>query len=133
MALATTPAELHSIVQGGRMAVVLGIEIDKIGNFSTTSPPTTAVMDAEIDRLHGLGVRYILPVHFIDNAVGNTAVDEPLYNILNLRENQTPFTIGCASFSDEIGFRWPGIPPVLAPFLLGGMVFPNPPACQSGR
>ena len=44
MALATTPGELHSIVQGGRLAVVLGVEIDKIGNFSTTSPPSTATM-----------------------------------------------------------------------------------------
>jgi hypothetical protein len=108
------------------------MEIDKIGNFSTTSPPSTAAMDAEIDRLHGLGVRYILPIHFVDNAIGDTAVDKPLYNIVNLRENQTPFSIGCALFSNEIGFRWPGIPPILAPFLLGGMVFPNPPACQPG-
>jgi hypothetical protein len=132
MEVATTPADLHAIVRSGRLAVVLGVEIDKIGDFSATVAPSEAAIDAEVARLYAQGVRYILPVHFVDNAFGDAAVDEPLFNIINYRENQRFFSMGCAQFADEIGFRFPGLPPILAPFMLPGMPALTVPACMSG-
>jgi hypothetical protein len=74
MALATSPSELHSIVQGGRLAVVLGVEIDKIGDFAAAGAPSLQAIDDEIGRLYAQGVRYILPLHFTDNAFGDAAL-----------------------------------------------------------
>lgn len=129
MAVATTPAELHAIVRSGRLAVVLGVEIDNIGDFSAASPPTEQAIEAEIARLHAQGVRYVLPIHFTDNAFGDAAVHESLFNVLNFRENQRFFTVGCAQLSDQVSFQSAGIPPVLGPFLLPGMPLPVAPSC----
>ena len=48
MAVARTPDELRSIVQGGRLAVVLGVELDKIGNFNIGAGVTESTIDGEI-------------------------------------------------------------------------------------
>lgn len=129
MAVAGTPAELHNIVQGGRLAVVLGVEIDKIGDFDTNAPPSTQAIDNEIDRLHAQGVRYILPMHLTDNAFGDTAIYEPLFNIVNYRENSAFWTVGCAQESDEVGFRSVNFPSILNPFIPPGMPLPTAPNC----
>lgn len=129
MAVAHTPAELHNIVQGGRLAVVLGVEIDKMGDFDTNAPPSTQLIDIEIDRLFAQGVRYILPVHLTDNAFGDTAIYEPLFNIVNYRENSAFWTVGCAQESDEISFRSASFPSILNPFIPPGM--PSPPTAPN--
>jgi WD40 repeat protein len=130
MAVASTPAELDSIIRGGRLAVVLGVEIDKIGDFSTTAPPTPQMINAEIDRLYAQGVRYILPLHLTDNAFGDTAISEPLFNIINWRENGHFWSVGCAAESDEVGYRSTSFPQILSVFLSAAMPTPpNPPAC----
>jgi uncharacterized repeat protein (TIGR01451 family) len=129
MALATSPSELHSIVQGGRLAVVLGVEIDKIGDFAAAGAPSLQAIDDEIGRLYAQGVRYILPLHFTDNAFGDAALYQSLYNIVNYRENQSFFTVGCAQISDEISFQVTALPAVLTPFLLPGMPAPVAPPC----
>jgi uncharacterized repeat protein (TIGR01451 family) len=125
MAVARTPAELHGIVQSGRLAVVLGVEIDKIGDFTTGGGVTEQMVDAEIARLFAQGVRYILPVHLTDNAFGDTAIYQSLYNIVNFRENGSFFAVGCAQQADEVGFTSTGFPVVLNPFIPPGM--PSPP------
>jgi hypothetical protein len=130
MAVARTPAELHSIVQGGRLAIVLGVELDKIGDFSATAPPSQQTIEAEIDRLYAQGVRYILPIHLTDNAFGDTAIYHPLFNLANFRENGSFWTVGCAPETDEISFRFQGIPAILTPFIPPGTPTPpTPPNC----
>jgi len=125
MAIATTPAELQSIILGDRLAVVLGVEIDKIGDFSPGV--TEQTVDDEIARLHGQGVRYIFPIHLTDNVFGDTAIYKPLFDIANFRENGSFWSVGCAQEADEVGFRSPDLtfPPVLNPFIPPGT--PNPP------
>jgi len=133
MAIARTPEELRTIVEDGKLAVVLGVELDKIGDFSTSSAPTEQTIDAEIARLHAQGVRYILPLHFVDNAFGDTAIHQSLYNVLNFRENGTFFTVGCANTADEIGFQLAALPVILNPLLLPGMPMPPvAPLCVAG-
>jgi microsomal dipeptidase-like Zn-dependent dipeptidase len=125
MAIARSSAELQSIVQGGKLAVVLGVEIDKIGDFSTDGSVTEKMVDDEIARLYGQGVRYIFPIHLTDNAFGDTAIYKSLFNAANFRETGKPWKVGCGQVADEVGFRSAGFPPELDPLIPPGT--PDPP------
>lgn len=128
MAVARTPDELRSIVEGGRLAIVLGVEIDKIGNFGPGV--TTQMIDAEIAALHATGVRYVLPIHLTDNVFGDAAINQDFYNLLNVIENGAWWSVGCAAFSDEVGFRALGVPAVFNQFRPPGTPpLPSNPSC----
>jgi uncharacterized repeat protein (TIGR01451 family) len=135
MAIARSPQELHAIVEGGKLAVVLGIEIDKIGNFNPNSTPTEQQIDDEIDRLYAQGVRYILPIHVIDNAFGDAALYNPLYNAVNFAESGNFFSVGCGNAADEIGFRLTTFLTPIEQMILPLGVLPTIPALcvQDGR
>src|SRR5207245_9892484 len=68
MEVALNSADLSRIVRGDpaqnvqpKIAVVLGIEIDNVGNFKLQSPPTADQIRKELSRLYIQGVRYIFP------------------------------------------------------------------------
>jgi len=108
METAFNAADLNRIVRANKIAVVLGVEIDDIGNFNR-SPLVTLSEDAaqvlisdEIQRLYTSGVRYIFPVHVIDNNFGGTAIYENGFNTSNLREWGHFWDIECANVEDNI-------------------------------
>ena len=77
MEVAYRPEDLRNIVSSNKIAIVIGVEIDAIGNFHNgTKTVPLQMLKAEILRLHGKGVRYIFPIHIIDNKLGGTAVYE---------------------------------------------------------
>lgn len=108
MEVAYGSADIKRIVQAGKIAVVLGVEIDNIGNFNTlpmANLPANAVqvlISDEIQRLYNLGARYIFPVHVLDNAFGGTAIYEGGFNTSNRREAGHYWDIECADVSDNI-------------------------------
>jgi microsomal dipeptidase-like Zn-dependent dipeptidase len=103
MEIALGPADIKRIVQANKIAVVLGVEIDNIGNFNTMPPNLVLPMiPAEIQRLYNAGVRYIFPVHVMDNAFGGTAIYKNDFNRANLREAGHFWNIECADVSDDI-------------------------------
>lgn len=90
MAVARSSAELRSIVEGGRLAVVMGVETDDFGNLSRRAnfggeTITAATINAEIDALFAAGARYILPVHFSNSLLGGYAINDDLF-VLNSKE-----------------------------------------------
>jgi microsomal dipeptidase-like Zn-dependent dipeptidase len=106
MEIAYSSADLQRIVQANKLAVVLGVEIDKIGNFSRDAGLQNNAITAEIDRLYNEGVRYIFPVHIIDNAFGGTAVYNSLFNYSNRRESGRFWNLVCADDGDHITYRF---------------------------
>lgn len=77
MEIARSASDLRRIVEQNKLAVIVGVELDDIGNFVwDRKAPTEAQVRAEIRRLHGLGVRYVFPVHLTDNLFGGTAAYE---------------------------------------------------------
>src|SRR6266550_5203342 len=85
MEVAYNSADVYRIVSAGKLAVVIGVEVDHIGNFQSASDsfhvPSDGDVKAEIDRLYGEGVRYIFPIHDLDNAFGGSAAYVNLFNI----------------------------------------------------
>jgi microsomal dipeptidase-like Zn-dependent dipeptidase len=134
MKVALTAAELYQIVQDGKIAVLLGVEVDNIGNFNDLGNVTPTMVEGEIARLYAQGVRYVFPVHLTDNRFGDTAIYDALFNIPNRRETGLFWTVGCGGQFSQIGFRSIGLPPGLNLFLPPGMPAPpQGPLCLTGN
>lgn len=71
MEIALTGAHARQIVESGKLAVVLGVELD-------TLTPTDLTSLIEDD-----GVRFVTPVHMVDNQFGGAAAYEMMFSALN--------------------------------------------------
>lgn len=101
MDIAYDPVQLRNIVRSGRLAVIIGSELDDIGNFCTdpnvnqNNPDdySRQVVRNEIQRLYGLGVRYMFTVHLVNNKFGGTPIGSMMLNVANKYLNQVPFSV----------------------------------------
>ncbi|MBN4049490.1 hypothetical protein JYT86_00360 [bacterium AH-315-N03] len=89
--IVTSPEDARAVINDGRMAVILGIEVSNLFDCFLTPPAGVAACDEaevirQLDRYHELGVRVIFPVHKYDNGFsagdGNRAIIE-LGNFIN--------------------------------------------------
>ena len=101
MQVAYSSADVDSIVRSNRIAVIVGAEIDHIGNFGTPNVPVPAEIGVrdEIDRLYSEGVRYLFPIHLLDNAFGGTATYSWMFNASTMRESGHSWSLVCHSLS----------------------------------
>lgn len=105
MEIAYSASDAERIIRTNRLAVILGIEVDKLGNFGKPGIETNEqAVREEIHRLHQLGVRYIFPIHLIDNAFGGSAVYNLLFTLSNRNQNGVFPSITQAS-DPQITFR----------------------------
>jgi microsomal dipeptidase-like Zn-dependent dipeptidase len=104
MKIARSPAELRNIVgKEDKLAVIMGVELDDLGDFSKSRVvPSAAAVRAEIRRLHAKGVRYVFPVHVIDNVFGGSAVYEDQFNRANCFQFGDWWQLKCATTGDGI-------------------------------
>jgi microsomal dipeptidase-like Zn-dependent dipeptidase len=94
MQIAYTPADARRIIGENKLAIVLGVEVDSLGNWRrledleqlTQSDLEQArrLIAAELDWLYELGVRQITPIHLTDNAFGGTAIYMRFLEVLNV-------------------------------------------------
>lgn len=93
--LALTPADARRIIAEGKLAVVLGIEVDRLAQnvpYSGQAAQRTADLQRIMDYLESyrqLGVRHIIPVHLADNRMGGSAVTSEVFYVLNRMYNGT--------------------------------------------
>ena len=133
--IAFTSADLERIVRANKLAIVLGVEIDNIGNLKGT--PSNEAISREIDHLFDQGVRYAFPIHLLDNPFGGTAAYKDLFNFSTFREEGHYWNLGCAPspmpgspFSEIINYKFAAsnqfLPPLLtiAGFVKLGTMFP---------
>lgn len=94
MEIAYSAADVRRIVAQNKLAVVLGMEVDKLGNFGKPGVITNnATVRAEIQRLYRKGIRYAFPVHLINNSFGGAAVYDMMFSFANKRANGTHFMV----------------------------------------
>jgi microsomal dipeptidase-like Zn-dependent dipeptidase len=107
MRIAYTPREAREIIGGGRLAVVLGVEVDSLGNFKKNGAP--GEVTAYLEHLRQLGVRHVFPIHMANNAFGGCALYHgDLFYLLQLYLQGEPFQIEDGS-SAGVEFRF-GLP-----------------------
>jgi microsomal dipeptidase-like Zn-dependent dipeptidase len=106
MEVAYNSKDLRRIVAANKMAIILGVEVDNIGNLNKfpVQPVPPALIAAEIRRLYDSGVRYIFPVHVLDNPIGHTAVYEDHFNYSNRRESGDWWHLVCSEYDEEITY-----------------------------
>ncbi|MEJ2598191.1 MAG: membrane dipeptidase [Anaerolineales bacterium] len=89
-----TPDEARRVIGQNRLAVILGVEVDSLGNWRGIEDLeklcrgdldlAREVIGQELDWLYGLGVRQITPIHLINNAFGGTAIYLRFLETVNL-------------------------------------------------
>ncbi len=78
-----TSEEAESVIREGKLAVVLGIEVDSLFNCKVGNGCTKESVDADLDRYFELGVRHIYPTHNFDNEFGGASVWMDMLNVGN--------------------------------------------------
>jgi microsomal dipeptidase-like Zn-dependent dipeptidase len=101
MEVALTPADLRRIVAANKMAIVLGVEVDNIGNFNKVGVGGQMISN-EVQRLYNEGVRYIFPIHLIDNKFGGTAVYQDVFNLSNYHVTGKFWDLQCGEAGEGI-------------------------------
>ena len=75
------PDEAAAAIAGGRLAVVLGTELQHLFNCDSDRPACSRSAITEgLDRLEGMGVNYVFPIHHKVNQFGGPAQFNPLTN-----------------------------------------------------
>jgi microsomal dipeptidase-like Zn-dependent dipeptidase len=136
MEIAYSSRDLRRIVSQDKLAIILGSELDDIGNFAwrKRGEPSAREVKAEVNRLYRQGIRYIFPVHVIDNHFGGTAIYESEFPRASKYHFGKWPKIICAAPGDGIFNHFSSGWDVIKTFALGnaGKGFKTP-RCSGGR
>ncbi|PKN53796.1 MAG: hypothetical protein CVU56_29970 [Deltaproteobacteria bacterium HGW-Deltaproteobacteria-14] len=91
--VAYTPAEARHIIERGKLAVVLGAEVDTLFGCSVNSRCTPAQVDERLAALVNKGVRHIFPVHVLNNGFGGAAQYAEAFLGANVLKTGAPFDL----------------------------------------
>ena len=96
-AVAYTPDDAERIIRSGRLAVILGTEVDELGRMRPEGLPWPRSpqggvdsMDRQVADLWELGIRKITPVHAVNNPIGGAALFNTKYDANNYFVSGTP-------------------------------------------
>lgn len=73
-----TPGQARRVMEEGKLAVVLGIEVDNLFDCRQEGDLDEVALSARLDAYFARGVRHLFPVHFKDNGFGGTAYQNDL-------------------------------------------------------
>ncbi len=92
--IAYTAEQARQVIADNKLAVILGVEVDSLGNWRSVDDLEKAcqgdlgtarqLIGQELDWLHELGIRQITPIHLSNNAFGGTAIYMRLLEIITL-------------------------------------------------
>ena len=81
--IVTTPQQARQAIAAGKLAVVLGIEVDSLFGCNKHSTCTPDYINERLDHYRALGVRHVFPVHLTDNGFGGTALYNDMFAFNN--------------------------------------------------
>ncbi len=88
MEIAYSPEDARRIIHGNKLAVILGVEFDKLGSLFPNKSPSE-----EIKELYEIGIRQVAPIHAHDNKLGGSVVFVDGYNTANYKANNKWFSV----------------------------------------
>ncbi len=72
-----SPQQAREVISAGKLAVVLGIEVDNLFG-KPAGPSAPAYVLDQLDYYYSVGIRHIFPIHFSNNAFGGAGYQNPL-------------------------------------------------------
>ncbi|MFN4327607.1 MAG: hypothetical protein ACK4FF_01920 [Limnobacter sp.] len=102
----------RQVVEQGKLAVVMGIENEKLfncGEYLGQAECTEAQVLERLDEFYALGIRSVFPLHIFDNAFGGTEISRftrdaalmQVFNAGNVWETGHPYaTTGCDAIDE---------------------------------
>ncbi len=113
-----TAAEARDAILHGRLAVVLGLEVDQLFDCNSGNPNCSdpSFLATEVAKLRAAGIRHVFPIHLTDNAFGGAAVYNDFFNLSNRWVNGSFFGVtDCSTLpnptSPAITFQLSGLQP----------------------
>lgn len=105
--IVTSPQQAREVIEAGKLAVVLGIEVDNIFGSKAEKPLSPLQILTVLDTYYEMGVRHIFPIHFDDNAFGGTGFQNILIGDPTVEEAFNPYDASTA-FTSLLGITgWP--------------------------
>ncbi len=84
MEIAYTPAEARRIIHQNKLAIILGVEVDSLGNWKDPQAVTEDDIRTYLYHLyHDLGVRHLFPVHMANNVFAGSAIYQDVFSLVN--------------------------------------------------
>ncbi len=124
-----SPGEARRAIRAGKLAVVLGIEVDNLFGCKQGGSCTAQTVADGLARYRAMGVRHVFPIHNFDNAFGGTATWQDAINVGNAASEQAWWeTENCAP--EGYGFWLDSVGETAlttVATLIKGVVFPGPP------
>ena len=84
--IVTSADQARRVIADGRLAVVLGIEVDRLFGAGVGTTMSTSDLVANLDKYHQKGVRHLFPIHFGDNGFGGGSFDNAM-----IRDRDAPW------------------------------------------
>jgi len=81
--IAYSPAQARALIRSGKMAVVLGVEVDSLFNCKPGVTCSEAFLRKELQKYYDIGVRHVFPIHQYDNGFGGAAIFRDELNSAN--------------------------------------------------
>lgn len=108
--IVTTPEQAEAVGELGKLAVVLGIEVDYLFRSKEPSKLTKKELTAALVKYHKKGVRHILPIHFSNNAFGGCSYDKSLQSTQFQRADgipiASPYSLDVEKASAKLGYEY---------------------------
>ncbi|OJY23808.1 MAG: hypothetical protein BGO98_17865 [Myxococcales bacterium 68-20] len=129
------PAEAEAVIRNGKLAVVLGIEVDSLFNCKLSGKCTPASVLADVDKYYAKGVRHVYPTHNFDGGFSGTAVWMNLLNTGNrIIEKQWYAVEPCDTSDFVLSATVPTVATIPANLIEGNSVpypqYPKKPTCN---
>jgi microsomal dipeptidase-like Zn-dependent dipeptidase len=110
--IAYTPEQARQIIYSGKLAVVLGIEVDQLFGCGVERCDD-ATVDQQLDRYYKVGVRHILPIHLANNAFGGYAHYDLKFVVNNVVVSGGPIVLQpCTDEGYEMDCNAEGLKPL---------------------
>ncbi|MEZ4333071.1 MAG: membrane dipeptidase [Myxococcota bacterium] len=122
--IALSAAHARQIMEAGKLAIVLGIEVDALFGCKpgACSPASVA---AGLDAYYAKGVRHVFPVHLFDNDFGGAAIYDDLFNAGTLISTGSAYSTRDCS-PEGFGFQL-GATSIASWLSIFGISVPPPP------
>jgi microsomal dipeptidase-like Zn-dependent dipeptidase len=101
-----SPHEARQAIREGKMAVVLGIEVDGLFGCETPDDCDKDKINSKLNDYYNLGVRHLFPIHLYNNGFGGSAIYNWLWPYVSPLATSNLMPVGDCGFVKNNLLTW---------------------------